>query len=136
MKLLLKSKERMQSMRPPNGRILRLLYPEQLFHKTLSLLIYPEQLVHKTLSLLKYSLQHGAGVQPKIFQGRWSFVELRHFDKLFPKNTRKKLPRGKILGYFLLVTLKTTFLMEDLIQVWTKLGYVVPKIRALFSILK
>ena len=70
MKLLLKSKERMQSMRTPNGRILRLLYPEQLFHKTLSLLIYPEQLVHKTLSLLKYSLQHGAGVQPKIFQGR------------------------------------------------------------------
>ena len=48
--------------------------------------------------------------QPQIFQGRRDFVELKHFDKLFVKKTRKKkTPQGKILELFLLDTLKTTF---------------------------
>ena len=41
-----------------------------------------------------------AGVQPEIFQGRGGFVELRHFDNHFVKNTRKKGPAGKNFGVF------------------------------------
>ena len=37
------------------------------------------------------------------------FVELGHFDKHFVKHTRKGAPQGKILEFFLLDTLKTTF---------------------------
>ena len=47
------------------------------------------------------------GTQPDIFQGRECFVKLRHFDKHFGKNTQKQA--GKILDFFLLDTLKTTF---------------------------
>ena len=50
-----------------------------------------------------------SGVQPEIFQGRGSFVKLGHFDKHFIKKSRKKAPQGKILEFFLLDTLKTTF---------------------------
>ena len=41
-----------------------------------------------------------SGAQPDIFQGRGSFVELRHFDKYFIKNTRKKGSAGKNSGFF------------------------------------
>ena len=33
--------------------------------------------------------------QPEIFQGREGFVKLRHSDKYFIKNSRKKGPAGK-----------------------------------------
>ena len=41
-------------------------------------------------------------------------MELGRFDKDFVKNTRKKVPQGKILELFLIDTLKTTFRMENL----------------------
>ena len=50
-----------------------------------------------------------AGAQPEIFQGRGGFVKLGHFDKNFIKKSRKKVPQGKKLEFFLLDTLKTTF---------------------------
>ena len=50
-----------------------------------------------------------SGAQPEIFQGRGGFVKLRHFDKYFIKKSRKKAPQGKILEFFLLDALKTTF---------------------------
>ena len=34
------------------------------------------------------------------FQGRGSFMELRHFDKHFVENPRKKVPQGNILEFF------------------------------------
>ena len=55
-------------------------------------------------------------VQPENFQGRRSFMELRHFDKHFVKNKKKKAPQGKISKFFLLDTLKTTFWIENLTQ--------------------
>ena len=57
---------------------------------------------------------HAPGAQPEIFQGRGGFVKLRHFDKHFVKNSRKKGPAGKILEFFLTDTLKTTFWMVNL----------------------
>ena len=54
-----------------------------------------------------------AGAQPEIFQSRWGFVKLGHFDKHFIKKSRKKAPRGKILEFFLLDTLKSTFWMAS-----------------------
>ena len=63
-------------------------------------------------------------------------MELRRFDKHFVKNTGKKAPQRKILEFFLLDTVKTTFQMKDLIQKWTQSGFFSPKIRALFSIFK
>ena len=41
-------------------------------------------------------------------------MELGQLDKLFVKTQEKKAPQGKFLELFLLGTLKTTFLMEDL----------------------
>ena len=49
------------------------------------------------------------GAQPEIFQDRGGFVKLGHFGKHFIKKSRKKAPQGKILEFFLLDTLKTTF---------------------------
>ena len=63
-------------------------------------------------------------------------MELRHFDKHFVKNTGKKAPQRKILEFFLLDAVKTTFQMKDLTQKWTQSGFFFPKIRALFSIFK
>ena len=65
---------------------------------------------------------HSSGAQPEMFQGWGGCVELGHFDKLFVKNSRKKVPQGKILELFLLDTLKTAFLMEDSTQGWIELG--------------
>ena len=59
-------------------------------------------------------------MQPEVFQGRESFVELGHLDNYFVRNTRKKAPTGKY--FFLLDTLKITFWMENLTQKWTQLG--------------
>ena len=50
-----------------------------------------------------------AGAQPEIFKGRKGLVELGHFDKHFVKTQEKKVSQGKILEFFLLDTLKTTF---------------------------
>ena len=58
--------------------------------------------------------------QPEIFQGWVGFVKLGHFDKYFVKNSRKKGPTGKILKFFLLDTLKTTFWIVNLTWRWTK----------------
>ena len=54
------------------------------------------------------------GVQPEIFQGRGGFMKLGHFDKNFIKKSRKKAPQGKILEFFILDTLKTTFWIANL----------------------
>ena len=70
-----------------------------------------------------------SGAQPVIFQSRRDFVKLGHFD--FFKNTRDKLPQGKILELFLLDTLKTRFWMEDSTHF-----ILFSQIRALFPIFK
>ena len=49
-------------------------------------------------------------------------MELGHFDKLFVKNKRRKVPQGKILKLFPLDILKATFWMEDSSQVEAQLG--------------
>ena len=54
-------------------------------------------------------------------------MELGHFDKHFVKNTRKKVPLEKILEFFLLDTLKTTFWMENWTQRWKQSGPFFPK---------
>ena len=54
-------------------------------------------------------------------------MELGHFDKHFVKNTRKKVPPEKILEFFLLDTLKTTFWMENWTQRWKQSGPFFPK---------
>ena len=60
-------------------------------------------------TVLQNTYSSSAGAPPDFFQGRGGFVEVRHFGKHFVKNTRKKGPQGKIWGFFLLDTLKTTF---------------------------
>ena len=57
----------------------------------------------------KKAIPKDSDAQPEIFQGRGGFVKLGHFDKHFIKKLRKKAPQGKILEFFLLDTLKTTF---------------------------
>ena len=49
----------------------------------------------------------------KFFRGRGGFVKLGHLDKHFIKKSRKKAPQEKILEFFLLDTLKTTFWMAN-----------------------
>ena len=72
-----------------------------------------------------------------MFQGRGGFVIFERFDKPFVKKLRKKkASEGKILEFFLLDTLKTTFWMEYFTEKWTISGPFVPQIRALFSIFK
>ena len=34
-----------------------------------------------------------------MFQGRWDFVEIVHFDKYFGENTSKKGPTGENLSF-------------------------------------
>ena len=50
-----------------------------------------------------------AGAQSETFPGRRGFLELEYFDKHFVKKSRKKGPVEKILAFFLLGTLQTTF---------------------------
>ena len=51
-----------------------------------------------------------ADAQSEIFQGRGVFMKLEHFHKHFANNTRKKKnPKGRIVEFFLLDALKTTF---------------------------
>ena len=54
-------------------------------------------------------LTEDTDAQPEIFQGRGGFGKLGHFDKRFVKNSIKKIPAVKILEFFSLDTLKTTF---------------------------
>ena len=63
----------------------------------------------KVRDLEDRSRRNNPGAQPEIFQGRRGFVKLGHFDKHFIKKSRKKASQGKILEFFLLDTLKTTF---------------------------
>ena len=58
--------------------------------------------------------------------------ELGHFQKDFVRHTQKKAPQVKILQSFVLNTLKTTFLMENLTQRCTQSGTLFSKIRTLF----
>ena len=57
------------------------------------------------------------------FQGMGCFVELGHFEKKIIKNIRKKGPQRNVLEFFLLDTLKATFLMESLTQRRTQSGH-------------
>ena len=75
--------------------------------------------MYKKFVSLKILIQYWRAT--RIFWGRGDFVELKHFDKLFVKNTRKKVLQGKVLELFPLDTLKTTFSIEDLTQGWTQL---------------
>ena len=77
-----------------------------------------------------------AGAQPVMFQGRGGLVGLGHFYKHFDKNTRKKVPQGKIWELFLLDTLKTTFWMENLTQKWKQSGHFLQNQGTFFSIFK
>ena len=54
-----------------------------------------------------------------------------HFDKHFVKKT-KKSPQVKILEFYLLYALKTTFCMENLTQRWTQSGHIFSKTKARF----
>ena len=49
------------------------------------------------------------GAQSEIFQGRGGLVGLGHFYKHFVKNTKKKVPHGKLWEFFLLDPLKLHF---------------------------
>ena len=40
------------------------------------------------------------GPQPEIFQGRVSFVKLRHFDNISSKTQEKRSRRGKFWSFF------------------------------------
>ena len=51
-----------------------------------------------------------SGAQSETFQGTGGFAGSGHFDKKFVKNKIKKGLAGKSLDFFLLDTLKTTFL--------------------------
>ena len=68
-------------------------------------------LYHTVIIVIAVSVFHriSTGTQPEIFQDRGGFVKLGHFDKHFIKQTRKKAQQGKILEFFLLDILKTTF---------------------------
>ena len=79
---------------------------------------------------------HISGAQREIFQGRGGFVKLEHFDKNFIKKSRKKAPQGRILEFFLLNTLKTTFWMANLTKGWTHSGHFFPKSGHFFWFLK
>ena len=72
------------------------------------------------------------GAQPDIFQDRGGLVKLGHFDKHFIKKSRRKAPQGKILEFFLLDTLKTTFWMANLTKRWTQSGNFFPKLEHSF----
>ena len=79
-----------------------------------------ENVVCKYAENLQENTLGEAGSQGEIFQGRGGFLELGHFDKLFVfKNTREKSPLRKILELLLLVSLKSTFWIEDSTQGWT-----------------
>ena len=52
---------------------------------------------------------HIPDAQPEIFQGRGGFVKLEHHDKNSSKIAVKNAPQEKILKFFLLDPLKTTF---------------------------
>ena len=54
-------------------------------------------------------------------------MEFGHFDKHFIKTQEEKALQGKILEFFLLDTLKSTFLMENLTQRWIQSGPFFPK---------
>ena len=54
--------------------------------------------------------------QTKIFQGRWGFMELGHFDKHFIKNKENKRPLREKFGVFsMLACVKTQSTFENLI---------------------
>ena len=53
------------------------------------------------------------GAQPEFFQGRGGFVKLGHFDKQFSKSHENRPRRQKFWSFFLLDTLKTTFLIVN-----------------------
>ena len=56
--------------------------------------------MYKLHSYRERNVNQKPGAQPKMFQGRGGFVELRHFDKHFVKNTRKKGPAGEHFEVF------------------------------------
>ena len=55
------------------------------------------------------------GAQPEIFQGMEGIVRLAP--------SYKPAPQEKLWEFFLLYTLKTTFLLENLTQRWTQSGH-------------
>ena len=83
--------------------------------------------INKETKLHRSKRNKISGAQLEIFYDRGGFVELRYFDKLFFKGTKKKAPQEKILELFLLDTLKTIFWIEHLTQGWTQLGPFFPK---------
>ena len=58
----------------------------------------------------------------RMFEGMGDFLGLGHFDTHFVKNTQKNVPQEKILEFFPLDTVKTTFRMKYLTQRWTQSG--------------
>ena len=60
------------------------------------------------LKLRTLNRRSQTGVQPEIFQSKGGFVELGHFDNHFVESS-KKAPQVKILMFFSVDTLKTTF---------------------------
>ena len=90
--------------------------------KVIFLAIRPLNNLSISLSLIFRVVSVRTGVQPDFFQERKDFVELGHFDKYFVNNAGKEAPSGKILEFFLLDTLKTTFWMENLTQRWIQSG--------------
>ena len=55
------------------------------------------------------------GAQPEIFQGMEGIVRLAP--------SYNPAPQGKLWEFFLLYTLKNTFLLENLTQRWTQSGH-------------
>ena len=55
-------------------------------------------------------------------QGRGKVMKLRHFNKHFVKNTKKRGPTGKNFGDFSPRYFKTAIWMENVTQRWTQSG--------------
>ena len=74
-------------------------------------------------------LFYHAGAQPEIFLSWGGFAEPGHFDKHFVKSTKKQ---GKIVDFFVLDTVKTTFRMKKFNPKMDTIGVFSPKLGHLF----
>ena len=98
---------------------------------------YQDTRIQNIVKHLRWTVNAGAGAQKKFFRAvEEGGMKLGHFNKHFVKNTRKMASQGNILEFFLLVTLETTFWMENLIQRWTQSGFLFPKSGHFFRFLK
>ena len=78
-------------------------------------------------------LPYHAGAQPELFLGWGGFAEPGHFDKHFVKSTKKQ---AKIVEFFVLNTVKTTFQMKKINPKMDTISVFFPKLEHLFRFSK